>query len=122
METPAKTYGRARRLRRRMTPPEVRPWVRFRRVPDLDIRRQHPWRVYILDFFCADARLCIEVDGVGAQDWTRADPDARRTGRLNAAGLDVVRVMAADVMRDPDGVAEDLIADMRARAAARARR
>ena len=59
------TVKRARRLRRDMSVPEVMLWVRLRLRPGgYKFRRQHPAGPYILDFFCNDARMAIEVDGV----------------------------------------------------------
>jgi very-short-patch-repair endonuclease len=66
---PAHTVRRAKRLRREMTPPEVYLWQHFRQQPDgIKIRRQHPFGPYIVDFFCAQAKLSIEVDGIAAAD------------------------------------------------------
>ena len=63
--TPKKTVARARDLRRTMTLPEVLVWqhIRGRRLDGIRFRRQHPIGPYILDFFCEDARLAVEVDG-----------------------------------------------------------
>ncbi len=98
------TTASARRLRREMTLPEVLLWQRLRRSPGgCKFRRQHPSGSYVLDFFCADARLAIEVDGqghVGGQA-----NDARRDRWFADAGNETVRVAAAHVLRDPDGVA-----------------
>jgi very-short-patch-repair endonuclease len=58
------TTRNARNLRRKMTLPEVILWQWLRQRPDgLKFRRQHPTGPYVLDFFCSDARLAIEVDG-----------------------------------------------------------
>ena len=60
---PAATRS-ARKLRRKMTLPEVILWHWLRQRPQgLKFRRQHPTGPYVLDFFCSDARLAIEVDG-----------------------------------------------------------
>ncbi len=64
------TVERARDLRRRLTPPEARLWVRLRReqLRGLKFRRQHPVGPYVLDFYCAEAKLAEDVrlnlDGV----------------------------------------------------------
>jgi very-short-patch-repair endonuclease len=55
---------RARELRRKMSLPEVILWQQLRRRPGgFKFRRQHPAGPYALDFYCEEARLCIEVDG-----------------------------------------------------------
>jgi very-short-patch-repair endonuclease len=57
------TLGKAKRLRREMTAPEVRLWQQLRvRGPDRPVfRRQHPIGPYVLDFYCPAAKLCVEV-------------------------------------------------------------
>lgn len=56
---------RARQLRKRMTPQEVKLWVRLRELRRLGLhfRRQSPVLTYIVDFECRRARLVVEVDG-----------------------------------------------------------
>ena len=54
----------ATRLRRAMTPPEIALWLALRRNDaGLRFRRQYPAGPYVLDFYCAPARLAIEIDG-----------------------------------------------------------
>ncbi|MEI9902937.1 MAG: DUF559 domain-containing protein [Asticcacaulis sp.] len=55
----------ARKLRRELTPPEAAIWARLRvRDTGISFRRQHPIGPYVLDFYCAKAKLAIEVDGL----------------------------------------------------------
>ena len=90
-------------MRRRMTPPEVKLWCALRRrAQGARFRRQHPAGPYVLDFYCAAARLAIEVDG--ATHW-RGDAEARdaiRDSWLAEAGIDTLRLSAGLVMRDLD--------------------
>ena len=59
----ARSVRHARSLRAEMTLPEVLMWKALRNQPNgLKFRRQHPSGPYILDFFCSDARLAIEID------------------------------------------------------------
>jgi very-short-patch-repair endonuclease len=52
MEAPRQTMMRARRLRRRLTPPEARLWIALRNEQlGMHFRRQHPIGPYILDFY-----------------------------------------------------------------------
>ena len=63
-DKPAGTVRRAKKLRRKMSLPEVLLWRELRRSPDgFHFRKQHGAGNYILDFFCARANLAIEVDG-----------------------------------------------------------
>jgi very-short-patch-repair endonuclease len=80
-------------------------WVRLRtRTPGRPaFRRQHAMEPYILDFYCAAARLAVEIDGMG-HDF-RVEHDARRDLWLTNQGIEVMRVSAAAVMADPDMVA-----------------
>ena len=99
--------ARARELRRPMTPAEKKLWARVRNNQlGLHIRRQHPiWR-FILDFYCAEARLAIEVDGDTHAEPDQAEYDAARTEWLNARGYRVIRFDNSDVHRNLDRVVE----------------
>ena len=58
------TQKRAKVLRRNLTQPEQTLWALLRRNGlGLHFRRQHALGPYILDFYCAAAKLCVEVDG-----------------------------------------------------------
>ena len=100
------TVERARALRRVMTPPEVRLWARLRgkRLEGLKFRRQHPIGPFILDFYCAEARLAVEVDGRTHDDPDRQDHDRQRTAWLQRQGVRVVRLAAESVRTELEGV------------------
>ena len=102
MRAPPNTFERARRLRREMTLPEVVLWQSLRggRLRGLRFRRQHPIGPYILDFYCAAARLAIEIDSAAHDSAARRHHDAVRTARLNEHGICVLRFAAADVLDD----------------------
>jgi very-short-patch-repair endonuclease len=67
-------------------------------------RRQHPAPPFTLDFYCARARLAVEVDGVQHEQDEHARDDAWRDGVLAQRGISMLRVSAVDVMHNPDGV------------------
>lgn len=97
---------RARALRGEMTMPEQRLWavLHDRLITGYKWRRQHPKGVYILDFFCHQIGLVIEVDGdshAGQEEY-----DTNRTAWLEEQGLKVIRFSNDDVMRNLDGVME----------------
>ncbi|WP_426024196.1 endonuclease domain-containing protein [Brevundimonas sp. PWP3-1b1] len=104
------SVSRARILRRTLTPPEARLWVHLRRraLDGLKFRRQHPVGVYVLDFYCAEAMLAVEVDGESHAD--RFEHDARRTRWLERQGIAVVRFSAESVRVNLGGVL-DVIAE-----------
>ena len=100
MRTGKTTFARARRLRREMSLPEVLLWQHLRgaQLAGLRFRRQHPVGTYILDFYCADHRLCIEIDGSAHDSPERAAHDARREVWLNSQGIRVIRFAASDIL------------------------
>ena len=100
-----KTTATARALRRKMTLPEVILWRWLRQRPDgLKFRRQHPTGPYVLDFFCSDARLAIEVDGEAHSRGDRPERDLARDQWLESAGIETLRIRAVDVLDDADAV------------------
>ena len=85
-----------------MSLPEVILWGDLRRggLRGLPFRRQHPMGPYILDFYCAPAKLAVEIDGAGHDNPVTASHDARRDGWLKAEGVQVLRFAAKDVLND----------------------
>ena len=110
MEAPVQTVRLARRLRKAMTPPEMRLWAMLRRksMGGLKFRRQHPIGPYILDFYCAEARLCVEVDGVDHGLGDNPRRDRRRDVWLAEQGIETLRVPAIEVRDNLDGVYADI--------------
>jgi very-short-patch-repair endonuclease len=85
-----------------MTLPEVVLWEHLRdgRLDGLRFRRQHPIGPYVLDFYCAAARLAVEVDGAIHDYAEQISRDARRDEWLMGQGIGVLRLMAVDVLDD----------------------
>lgn len=97
---------RARVLRRRMTPAEKKLWqhIRFNQL-GAQFRRQHAVGPYIVDFFCAKAKLVIEVDGDYHADPKQAEYDTKRTEWLSEQKeYRVMRFWNTDVMKDLSNV------------------
>ena len=111
MRAPKETIILARRLRRDLSQPEARLWNRLReRKPETPVfRRQHPIVPYVLDFFCAEARLAVEIDGLSHDSGDRPQRDASRDAWLRARGLTVMRIAALEAMRDADEAAEAIV-------------
>ena len=102
--------ARARSLRRAMSPPEVILWSLLRKRPaGVKFRRQHPVGGYVLDFYCPAARLCVEVDGIAHEMGDNPERDAARDAWLEGAGIRVARIAAGEVMRNPEGVLQDVL-------------
>jgi very-short-patch-repair endonuclease len=89
-----------------MTPPELRLWgcLRDKRLAGMKFRRQHPIGPYILDFYCASAKLAVEVDGRGHERLDRISHDRRRTQWLRERNIRVIRLAAESVRTELDGV------------------
>ena len=106
---------RARTLRRDMTLPEVLLWQHLRRRPEgLKFRRQHPAGPYVLDFYCDQAKLCIEVDGLAHELGHNPKADTARDAWLARAGIRTTRVAALDVLNNLDGVLQLIVQECRA--------
>ncbi|HYG49225.1 MAG TPA: endonuclease domain-containing protein [Allosphingosinicella sp.] len=105
------TVSQSRRLRRRMSLPEVLLWRELRAGPgDLKFRRQHPTGPYSLDFYCGDARLAIEVDGEAHGRGDRPARDEARDAWLVRAGVATMRIPAKEVLHDLEAVLRGIIA------------
>jgi very-short-patch-repair endonuclease len=91
-------------MRREPTYPEYRLWmkVRARQIGGLYFRRQYPLGPYILDFYCGQAKLAIELDGVSHDE--RVAGDIERTKFINANGVRVIRFTDDEVLRNLDNV------------------
>ena len=97
------TMRNARGLRRKMSLPEVILWHWLRQRPNgLKFRRQHPTGPYLLDFFCSDARLAIEVDGEAHSFGDRPQRDAARDQWLRSRGIKTLRIPATGLLEDAD--------------------
>lgn len=98
---PAVTIQRARKLRQEMTLPEVKLWTVLRTRPGgFKFRRQHPAGYFVLDFYCAAARLAIEVDGWAHDTGGVAKRDEARAAALKAQQIATLRVPAKVVLED----------------------
>jgi very-short-patch-repair endonuclease len=81
-------------------------WQRLRdRRAHFKFRRQHPIGSYVLDFFCPEARLAVEVDGRQHARLERIARDRQRSSWLRLHGIEVLRVPAAEV----EGSVEDVL-------------
>jgi very-short-patch-repair endonuclease len=95
---------KAKELRKNMTPAEKRPWYGYLRTFKFRILRQRPIDNFIVDFFCAQLRLVIEVDGESHFTDEGRDYDWERTQILEGYGLKVLRFTNDDVLQDLEGV------------------
>ncbi len=101
---------RARELRRAMTPAEKKLWQHIRdNQLGAQFRKQHAVGPYIVDFFCAKAKLVIEVDGDAHADSKQAEYDAERTQWLNEQKqYCVIRFWNSQILHDIESVLAEI--------------
>jgi very-short-patch-repair endonuclease len=102
---------RARSFRRKATDAEKRLWssLRGRSVVGLKFRRQHPIGDRIVDFFCDEAKLAIELDGSGHYHDLSQISDLDREIELYEKGVRVLRFSNDDIFDNLDGVLNRII-------------
>ncbi|WOE76285.1 endonuclease domain-containing protein [Alterisphingorhabdus coralli] len=87
-----------------MSLPETILWRELRKRPGgFKYRRQHPAGQYVLDFYCAAAKLAIEIDGQAHNSERAAQTDARRSEFLRSQHVAVLRVPAKAVLENLEG-------------------
>jgi very-short-patch-repair endonuclease len=98
--------NRARALRRRQTPAESALWrlLRDRRLSGHKFRRQYPVGPYVLDFYCPEAHLAVELDGGGHADERQVERDDIREIQLKIHGVHLLRVWNTELMKDQEAV------------------
>ena len=98
----------ARRLRREMTPHERKLWYLFLQKYPVKIYKQRIIDKYIVDFYCASAKLVIELDGSQHYDEQSLADDAKRTAILEKYGLKVIRYSNREIDREFPAVCEQI--------------
>ncbi|MFL6573801.1 MAG: endonuclease domain-containing protein [Burkholderiales bacterium] len=104
--------ARSRELRHDPTAAERRLWFDFLSAHPIKFTRQKPLGHYIADFYCAAARLVVEVDG--DSHFCGEQYDQRRTEMLDLQGIRVIRFTNLEVMQQFEGVCariEEALAD-----------
>ena len=98
--------SRARELRKNMTKEERHLWYDFLRQYPVPFSRQKVLGKYIVDFYCAKAKLVIELDGSQHFESDAMAKDAERTNFLADYGLTVIRIPNNEISQNFDGVCE----------------
>ena len=98
----------ARRLRREMTPHERKLWYLFLRTYPVKIYKQRIIDKFIADFYCASAKLIIEIDGSQHFDTQGMASDAERTAILESYGLKVIRYSNREIDQEFSAVCEQI--------------
>ena len=92
-----KKLNKARSLRKEMTPQERHLWYDFLRYYPMKVYKQRIIGPYIVDFYCAGAKLVIEIDGSQHYEEKGQRYDAQRTEYLESYGLKVIRFSNTDI-------------------------
>jgi very-short-patch-repair endonuclease len=103
----------ARENRRNPTPAETLLWqkvLRGKQFEHYKFLRQKPIGDYIVDFYCAELRLVIEIDGDSHAE--QLDYDAQRTRFLNSHSLQVIRYANRDVLHELPGLHDNLLTQL----------
>lgn len=102
-------YQRARELRNNATYAEQVLWGFLKTKPfGLKFRRQHPYSIYILDFYCHSLKLIIEVDGSIHKLKEVIVNDEERQRNLEKDGLKVVRFKNDELLHTPEKIFEQI--------------
>jgi very-short-patch-repair endonuclease len=109
-ETNTKTLSKARALRNNMTVAEKLLWEKLRnkQIEGLKFRRQHAIGQFIVDFYCHEIKLVIEVDGGYHLNEFQAEYDNDRTYELEKFGLKVLRFKNDEIINDINNVVQNI--------------
>lgn len=100
----------ARELRQPLTPMEAALWRILRnRNLNYKFRRQHEFEFFIIDFYCAEVKLCIEIDGDTHSTIEQQEYDAARTEYLESLGRAVIRFTNQDVRYNINAVVQGIL-------------
>ena len=100
----------AREMRHPQTPAEATLWQQLRnRNLEFKFRRQHPIERFIIDFYCAEVKLCIEIDGGSHLEQEQQEYDSARTEVLESIGCRVIRFTNSDVRYNINAVAQEIL-------------
>ncbi len=106
----------ARELRQPQTPAESTLWNLLRnRNLKYKFRRQYPIDFFIIDFYCAEAKLLIEIDGSSHLEKEQQEYDQARTEYLEASGYKVIRFTNDDVRYNIHAVVTEIMEEVEKR-------
>ena len=110
----ASTHQHARELRKTDTEAEQKLWnlLRNRQLKEKKFRRQHAIDQYILDFYCHECKLAIELDGNHHSEKEVQEYDRARTVLLNQYGISVLRFWNYEVISEVEKVLEKIAANL----------
>ncbi len=92
-------------LRKNMTPEEKQLWYQFLKKLPITVNRQKVIGKYIADFYCAEKKIIIELDG---SQHFESQHDAERDAYLQSLGITVLRYWNGEIHKNFQGVCEDI--------------
>lgn len=99
----------AKELRKNMTPEERHLWYDFLKRLPLNVRRQHNIENYIVDFYIADKKIVIEIDGIQHNSIDGLKKDAQRDKELSCWGITVIRYSNESIRNSFNIVCNDIL-------------
>lgn len=110
IRTTANIQHRAKELRQAETPAEKMLWARLRnrQLGGFKFRRQHPLGPFIADFYCAECRLVVELDG-SIHDSQKAE-DEQRTRQFEEFNYRVIRFSNEEILSNIESALQKILA------------
>ena len=111
-QIPAQLLANARELRKNQTEPEEMLWqiLRNRQLNNLKFRRQHPLKVgFVLDFYCAELKLGVEIDGDYHNKKEQQEYDTERSKIISEYGIRIIRFTNEQVLQNTHQVLKDIV-------------
>ena len=102
----------AQELRRNMTKEEKHLWYDFLKKLPVKFNRQKVIGTYIVDFYSAEAKLVIELDGAQHYEERSREKDIMRDTYLNSLGILVLRYTNIDFHKNFDGICKDILVNI----------
>jgi very-short-patch-repair endonuclease len=104
-----KLVSNSKTLRKNMTPEEKRLWYDFLKELPYNVRRQHVIGNYIVDFYIAEKKIVIELDGIQHSMVEHRQSDEMRDSALSAWGITVLRYPNESIRTCFSDVVEDIL-------------
>jgi very-short-patch-repair endonuclease len=93
----------------------LRHSLRDRRLGGYKFRRQHPIKDFILDFYCPEKKLAVELDGGQHSEGSQMIYDQSRSAILEKEGIKVLRYWDNEVLQNTDGILDDILMELGSR-------
>ena len=110
-----KLVQNAKELRKNMTPEEKHLWYDFLKKLPINVRRQHNIESYIVDFYIAEKKVVIEIDGLQHTSLEHKALDEKRDQDLSKWGIKVLRYSNKDINQSFNSVASDILKNLELR-------